>query len=305
MTCIVIFTFGAVTSLHWREAVRDMLCYKITLLTSEHISKQILSPENGKASLRPSSKEKSSSTLQNALSFDLLWMRRALGLAEKMRGHVWPNPPVGCVIVKEGVVVAEAATHPGGRPHAERKALDKAGDLARGATLYVTLEPCCHWGKTPPCTDAILESGITRVVCAIQDPDPRVNGGGFETLRRANVELNVGLCSDEAQRLMSGFFHRVRTGVPELIAMPHTTFDVPSGTDALLVSTETGTELTTRVSKTKFAAQPIHRLLRGLGDFGLTTIAIPHSDAMWQQLPEDAAAMGQSVQTKQKNDVAC
>ena len=109
---------------------------------------------------------------------DLSFMQRALDLAKRVRGHVWPNPPVGCVIVREGAIVAEAATHPGGRPHAERKALEMAGDGARGATLYVTLEPCCHWGKTPPCADAIIAAGISRVVCATQDPDPRVNGGG-------------------------------------------------------------------------------------------------------------------------------
>ena len=118
---------------------------------------------------------------------DLFFMQRALDLARDMRGYVWPNPPVGCVIVKDAEVIAKAATHPGGRPHAERKAIAMAGCAALGATLYVTLEPCCHWGKTPPCTDAIIEAGVARVVCAVQDPDPRVNGGGFQKLRDAGI----------------------------------------------------------------------------------------------------------------------
>ena len=89
-------------------------------------------------------------------------MERALVLAREVRGHVWPNPPVGCVIVKHGAVVSEAATHPGGRPHAERKAIEQAGQMADGATLFVTLEPCCHWGRTPPGTDARHGAGMAR-----------------------------------------------------------------------------------------------------------------------------------------------
>ncbi|MEL6317419.1 MAG: bifunctional diaminohydroxyphosphoribosylaminopyrimidine deaminase/5-amino-6-(5-phosphoribosylamino)uracil reductase RibD, partial [Pseudomonadota bacterium] len=150
-------------------------------------------------------------------SDDLVWMGRALDLAQAMRGHVWPNPPVGCVIVKDGAAVAQAATNVGGRPHAERQALEKAGPLARGATLYVTLEPCCHWGETPPCADAIVDAEISRVVCAIRDPDPRVNGGGFATLRRAGLDLSVGARAGDAERLISGFANRIRHGVPEVV----------------------------------------------------------------------------------------
>ncbi|MEM1381943.1 MAG: bifunctional diaminohydroxyphosphoribosylaminopyrimidine deaminase/5-amino-6-(5-phosphoribosylamino)uracil reductase RibD, partial [Pseudomonadota bacterium] len=171
-------------------------------------------------------------------SDDLRWMHRALKLAERMRGHVWPNPPVGCVIVKDGVVVSEAATHAGGRPHAERKALDQAGSRARGATLYVTLEPCSHWGKTPPCCDAIVEAEVARVVCAIRDPDPRVNGGGFARLTDAGVSVVVGLCAQEAERLMSGFFHRVRHGIPELVVVEKELSGVPPGFDASIVSSK-------------------------------------------------------------------
>ncbi|MCH3703261.1 bifunctional diaminohydroxyphosphoribosylaminopyrimidine deaminase/5-amino-6-(5-phosphoribosylamino)uracil reductase RibD, partial [Campylobacter lari] len=115
-----------------------------------------------------------------------------------MRGHVWPNPPVGCVIVKNGICIGEGATQPGGRPHAERVALDIAGEAARGATLYVTLEPCCHWGHTSPCADAIIMAGITRVVASQQDPDPRVNGGGFRQLAEAGIDVAIGEGAKEA-----------------------------------------------------------------------------------------------------------
>ena len=158
---------------------------------------------------------------------DQAWMERALCLARAVRGHVWPNPPVGCVIVRDGEVVGEAATHPGGRPHAERKAIDLASQSAMGATLYVTLEPCYHWGKTPPCADAIIEAGLARVVCAIQDPDPRVNGGGFEKLRESGIHVDVGLCRTEARAVMSGFFHRVRTGMPKLVKAATASARVP------------------------------------------------------------------------------
>lgn len=199
-----------------------------------------------------------------------------------MRGHVWPNPPVGCVIVTEGVVVAEAATHPGGRPHAERKALEQAGAKARGATFYVTLEPCCHWGQTPPCAEAIIEAGVSRVVCAIQDPDPRVNGGGFAKLRNAGVELLIGVCAEEAEQLMSGFFHRVRHGVPELIFVEQTETAIPAGMDALMMSSSEGIRLSTRrgeaLDEVLITGVPKPGLLVHLGEMGLTSVAVPRGD---------------------------
>jgi diaminohydroxyphosphoribosylaminopyrimidine deaminase/5-amino-6-(5-phosphoribosylamino)uracil reductase len=141
----------------------------------------------------------------------------ALRLGRAMLGQVWPNPAVGCVIVREGVIVGQGQTQSGGRPHAERVALDDAGALARGATAYVTLEPCCHWGRTPPCTDAMIEAGIRRVVVAIQDPDPRVNGGGLHRFRDAAVEVSLGLGAGAAAATHAGFFHRLNTGRPRLI----------------------------------------------------------------------------------------
>src|SRR6059058_3337645 len=103
-------------------------------------------------------------------------MSAALSLARRGLGNVWPNPAVGCVIVRDGRIVGRGWTQPGGRPHAETEALARTGEAARGATAYVTLEPCSHWGTTPPCADALIGAGISRVVAAIEDPDPRVAG---------------------------------------------------------------------------------------------------------------------------------
>ncbi|MCY4333403.1 MAG: bifunctional diaminohydroxyphosphoribosylaminopyrimidine deaminase/5-amino-6-(5-phosphoribosylamino)uracil reductase RibD [Litoreibacter sp.] len=212
---------------------------------------------------------------------DQAWMERALGLAREVRGHVWPNPPVGCLIVKHGAVVSEAATHPGGRPHAERKAIEQAGKVADGATLFVTLEPCCHWGETPPCTDAIIDVGISRVVCAVQDPDPRVNGGGFATLQEAGIDVVVGVCGADAEAMMSGFFHRVHFGVPELVVSLESGDAIPDGTDGVLVSGETEVVLTTRSGTMESEPKNPHHLLRWMGNLGLTTVAIPKLDEFW------------------------
>ncbi|MEM8596787.1 MAG: bifunctional diaminohydroxyphosphoribosylaminopyrimidine deaminase/5-amino-6-(5-phosphoribosylamino)uracil reductase RibD [Pseudomonadota bacterium] len=223
-------------------------------------------------------------------------MERTLSLAETMRGHVWPNPPVGCVIVKEGLVLAKAATHPGGRPHAERKALDRAGASASGATLYVTLEPCCHWGKTPPCADAIIEAGVSRVVCAIRDPDPRVNGGGVSRLRQAGVDVTVGLCAEKAAHLMSGFFHRIRHGEPELVVIDHASADVPTGVDALIVSSQRGPRLFARPGEIDIAGVEQHCLLSRMGEFGLTSVAVSGSDPLLAALCCSAGASLEAVQ---------
>lgn len=213
-------------------------------------------------------------------SSDRQWMARALGLAETMRGRVWPNPPVGCVIVQHGLVVAEAVTQPGGGPHAERKALDQAGASASGATLYVTLEPCCHWGKTPPCTDAIIAAGISRVVCAIRDPDPRVNGGGIQMLASAGLDVTIGLCAEEAERLMSGFFHRIRHGAPELVVVDPSPEEVPAGVDALLLPTQHGLRLLARSGEIDLAGVEPHRLLARMGELGLTSVAVSGDDPL-------------------------
>jgi diaminohydroxyphosphoribosylaminopyrimidine deaminase / 5-amino-6-(5-phosphoribosylamino)uracil reductase len=145
---------------------------------------------------------------------DLSHMRAALSLARRGLGNCWPNPSVGCVVVRDGRVVGRAVTAPGGRPHAEVLALDMAGEAARGATAYVTLEPCCHHGRTPPCTDALIAAGVACVVIATRDCDPRVNGEGIARLRAAGVDVEEGLLRAEAEEVNAGFFSRVLRGRP-------------------------------------------------------------------------------------------
>ncbi len=141
-------------------------------------------------------------------------MRAALSLARRGNGRTWPNPSVGCVIVKDGRVVGRATTAQGGRPHAEPQALAMAGDAARGATAYVTLEPCCFHGRTPPCTDALVAAGVARVVVGVRDPDPRVNGAGLARLRSAGIEVVEAVLEDEAADVVAGFVTRVQRGRP-------------------------------------------------------------------------------------------
>ncbi|MCC6718544.1 MAG: bifunctional diaminohydroxyphosphoribosylaminopyrimidine deaminase/5-amino-6-(5-phosphoribosylamino)uracil reductase RibD [Acetobacteraceae bacterium] len=141
-------------------------------------------------------------------------MRAALALARRGNGLTWPNPSVGCVIVRDGRVVGRATTAPGGRPHAEPQALAMAGIAARGATAYVTLEPCCFHGRTPPCTDALIAAGVARVVIGVRDPDTRVNGAGLARLRAAGIAVTEGVLADEAEEVVAGFFTRVRHGRP-------------------------------------------------------------------------------------------
>lgn len=141
-------------------------------------------------------------------------MRAALALAARGLGNTWPNPAVGCVLVKDGQVVGRGWTQPGGRPHAETQALDRAGVQARGATAYVTLEPCSHHGRTPPCCDALIRAGVSRVVVALRDPDARVDGRGFARLRAAGITVEEGLLGAEAAALNAGFIRRVTQGLP-------------------------------------------------------------------------------------------
>ena len=141
-------------------------------------------------------------------------MKRALELAEKGRGCTSPNPMVGAVILRDGLIVGEGYHARAGLPHAEVNAITQAGDQAQGATMYVSLEPCSHTGRTPPCTMAIIEAGIRRVVCAVMDPNPKVSGGGSHALRQAGIEVDVGLMAEEAKRLNEVYFQYVTTGLP-------------------------------------------------------------------------------------------
>lgn len=147
---------------------------------------------------------------------DEIWMHRALELAERGRGRVEPNPLVGAVIVRDGIVVGEGWHERFGGPHAEVNALAAAGADARAATLYVTLEPCCHHGKTPPCTDAILRTGVSRVVAAMNDPFPAVAGQGAAALRSAGVEVAIGVCREIAERINAPYLTLLRHRRPHV-----------------------------------------------------------------------------------------
>ncbi|MCA3698155.1 bifunctional diaminohydroxyphosphoribosylaminopyrimidine deaminase/5-amino-6-(5-phosphoribosylamino)uracil reductase RibD [Brevundimonas sp.] len=146
---------------------------------------------------------------------DARFMARAIELALARMGETWPNPAVGCVLVKDGQVVAEAATAPGGRPHAEEQAVPAAGDAARGATAYVTLEPCgARSSGRASCAQFLVEAGIARVVVAALDPSPFASGRGTERLRQAGLVVEAGLMEDAAGTLSEGFLHRLETGRP-------------------------------------------------------------------------------------------
>jgi diaminohydroxyphosphoribosylaminopyrimidine deaminase/5-amino-6-(5-phosphoribosylamino)uracil reductase len=173
---------------------------------------------------------------------DFAHMRAALALAQRGLGITWPNPSVGCVIVRDGRVVGRGTTQPGGRPHAERVALAMAGDQARGATVYVTLEPCCHTGRSPPCTEALIEAGIARVVVATGDPDPRVNGQGLVQLQAAGIVVESGLLRAEADDVLLGFRSRITLGRPMVTLKLASTLDGRIATSGGESQWITGTE---------------------------------------------------------------
>ena len=161
--------------------------------------------------------------MQNAL--DNRYMSLALMLGRRGLGQVWPNPAVGCVIVKDGQIMGRGRTASGGRPHAETIALEQAGKRAAGSCVYVTLEPCAHQGKTPPCSQALIKAGVARVVAALEDPDTRVCGKGFAALRRAGVEVVTGVMADQAARDLQGFLLRVEQGRPKITLKLACSFD--------------------------------------------------------------------------------
>ncbi len=152
-------------------------------------------------------------------------MALALSLGRRGQGTCWPNPSVGCVVVRDGRIVGRGWTQPGGRPHAEPMALTQAGKAARGATAYVSLEPCSHYGKTPPCAEALIAAGVTRVVSAIEDSDPRVAGQGFAMLREAGIEVTTGVLAEQAARDHAGFFLKTEQGRPFVTLKLASSFD--------------------------------------------------------------------------------
>ncbi len=152
--------------------------------------------------------------MRGSAETDDRFMREALSLAEAQLGLTTPNPAVGCVIVRAGKVVARGVTATGGRPHGEARALYVAGSKARGATAYVSFEPCAHVGQTPPCANALVDAGVKRVVVGCLDPDPRVKGRGIAILKRAGIEVTTGVLENAAKRLNEGFITRITRGRP-------------------------------------------------------------------------------------------
>lgn len=211
---------------------------------------------------------------------DLRFMRHALAVGRRGLGNAWPNPAVGAVVVKDGVVIGRGWTAPGGRPHAETQALRQAGSAARGGTLYVTLEPCSHHGKTPPCAEAIIAAGIARVVSAIEDPNPEVAGRGDNMLRAAGIEVMAGLCADEARRAHAGHIRRILDRRPHVTLKLAVSSDRKAGLSGRRPAPITGEESRARV-----------HLLRAMNDAILTGIGTVLSDdpALTCRLPGMAA----------------
>lgn len=156
---------------------------------------------------------------------DEYWMKQALRLAEKGRGHTSPNPMVGAVLIKGDKVVGKGYHRRAGEAHAEAIALREAGQEAKGATLYINLEPCSHFGRTPPCAPALIEAGVVRVVVGTEDPNPLIKGKGLEMLRNAGIEVTVGVCGDVSRRLNEAFFKYIQTKEPFVILKIAATLD--------------------------------------------------------------------------------
>ena len=216
---------------------------------------------------------------------DRRFMELALTIGRRGLGNVWPNPAVGAVVVRHEhdgpVVVARGWTQPGGRPHAETEALRRAGAAARRATLYVTLEPCSHHGKTPPCADAIIAAGIARVVCALEDPNPEVRGKGHDRLRAAGIGVDIGVGGAEAARDHAGHLRRMRNGRPHVILKLAVSADEKVGLAGRRPAAITGDAARDRVHRLRAAADAI---LIGIGtalaDDPLLTCRLPGMEAL-------------------------
>ncbi len=211
---------------------------------------------------------------------DLRFMQLALALGRRGLGRAWPNPAVGAVVVKDNIIVGRGWTQPGGRPHAEAEALARAGDAARGATLYVTLEPCSHVGRSTPCADAIIAAGIARVVSSIEDPNPDVAGQGHARLRAAGIAVDIGLGAAEAAHDHSGHFRRIRDKRPHVILKLAVSSDDKIGAAGRKAVNVTGEAAQTRVHLLRAQCDAI---LVGIGtvmsDDPLLTCRLPGMEA--------------------------
>ena len=195
-------------------------------------------------------------------ALDRRFMDLALMLGRRGLGRTWPNPAVGAVVVKDGVIVGRGWTQPGGRPHAETEALKRAGKDAKGATLYVTLEPCSHHGKTPPCVDAIIRAGVSRVVSAIEDPNPEVAGQGYAKLRERGIAVESGLGAEEAARQHAGHIRRMRDGRPNVLLKLAASADGKAGLPGRKPAAITGEAARARVHQMRAESDAI---LVGIG----------------------------------------
>ena len=195
-------------------------------------------------------------------ALDRRFMELALTLGRRGLGNTWPNPAVGAVIVKDGEILGRGWTQPSGRPHAETEALKRAGRPARGGTLYVTLEPCSHHGKTPPCVDAVIRAGIARVVSALEDPNPEVAGQGHAKLRERGVAVDIGLCGEAAVRANTGHIRRIRDHRPHVLLKLALSVDGKAGAAGRKPVAITGAEARERV----FQMRAMHdAILVGIG----------------------------------------
>jgi diaminohydroxyphosphoribosylaminopyrimidine deaminase / 5-amino-6-(5-phosphoribosylamino)uracil reductase len=188
---------------------------------------------------------------------DARFMALAFTLGRRGLGNTWPNPAVGAVIVKDGIIVGRGWTQAGGRPHAEVEALRHAKKAAQGATMYVTLEPCSHQGKTPPCADAIVKAGIARVVSALEDPNPEVAGKGHERLRVKGITVDIGLGADEARRVHAGHIMRVQNGRPYVMLKLAVSADGKAGLAGRKPAAITGEAARVRVFQMRAASDAI------------------------------------------------
>lgn len=187
----------------------------------------MVSPSN--RMLQPAGGSQPNKTFRPA---DELYMRRVLALARQAEGRTWPNPMVGAVLVRNGRIVGEGWHHRAGEPHAEILALRRAGKKSAGATLYINLEPCAHYGRTPPCSLAVIAGRVKRVVAAIRDPNPKVAGKGFAQLRKAGIRVDVGLLAAEARELNEVFLKKITTGLPFIICKAALSLDGKIATQA-------------------------------------------------------------------------
>lgn len=202
-------------------------------------------------------------------------MRRAIALGRLARGRAWPNPPVGCVIARDEAVIAEAATAEGGRPHAEEQALAAAGCLTRGATAFVTLEPCARRSTgTASCADLLIAARVARVVAACRDASPHAAGKGLERLRDAGIRVEIGLLEEEAEFLSAGFLHRLRTGRPLVESA-----EGPAGFDAAFEPS---------------AGEALEAALKRYGAEGYTRLWTPRGGALAWELARLGLLSGQA-----------